>query len=113
MSKNDDRDQTEGEFLELDAPDGAREAENAVEIIRGWIGDGALFVSLNADAFDDRISEWGRVFGQLAHHVARSAALTGPTSESEALQAIRQAFEATLPQNQPTMSGSIRARVRH
>ncbi|MGQ0457634.1 MAG: DUF5076 domain-containing protein [Hyphomicrobium sp.] len=99
--------------LELDAPEGIADADAAVEILRAWIGDGALLVSLNPDPFSDRISDWGRVLGQLAHHVARSAALAGHATQSEALQAIRAGFEATLPQNQPAMTGAVRGRTSH
>jgi hypothetical protein len=112
MSDIEDNDAIDA-LLELDAPDGVREASNAVEIVRGWIGDGSLLVSLNPDVFDDRIGEWGRVFGQLAHHVARSAALGGRMSEAEALAAIRQSFNGVLPLNQSTISGEVRGRVRH
>jgi hypothetical protein len=36
--------------IELDRPDGVEEAESAVEVLRAWIGDGALLVSLNEEA---------------------------------------------------------------
>jgi hypothetical protein len=99
--------------VELDIPDGVASAREAVEIIRAWIADGALMVSLSPDAFGDRTADWGRVLGQVAHHVARSAALTGHMSDSEALRAVRSGFESALPQNQPTMSGAIRGRTNH
>ncbi len=99
--------------IELDVPDGVAEADDAVEILRTWIGDGALLVTLNADAFADGVEDWGRVFGQVAHHVARAAALSGHMTEHEALQAIRSGFEATLPRSQPAMSGHMRGRTSH
>ena len=38
-------------LLELDIPDGVPEAEEAVELIRAWVADGALVVTLNGEAF--------------------------------------------------------------
>ena len=102
-----------GEHSELDIPDGVAESKEAVEIMRGWIGDGALHLSLNADAFGGHIVDWGRVLGQIAHHVARASALNGELQQHEALQAIRAGFEATLPERQPAMSGAVRGRTSH
>lgn len=103
----------EGPALELDIPEGVSEAEQAVELIRAWVADGTLLVGLNSDAFGDRLSEWGRLLGQIAHHIGRASALQGHGSEHEALQAIRQGFEAMLPTHEPTLSGGIRGRTSH
>ncbi|MFN0218120.1 MAG: DUF5076 domain-containing protein [Hyphomicrobium sp.] len=111
--KDSEREAFEEAALELDVPEGVADAEAAVEMLRAWIADGALLVSLNPEAFEDQVGEWGRLLGQLAHHAARSAALAGHMSDSEALQAIRKGFEATLPQNQPAMSGAMRGRMSH
>lgn len=99
--------------IELDIPDGIVEADQAVELMRAWIGDGALMLSLNADAFGDRVIDWGRILGEIAHHIVRSAKLQGYMSEAEALQAVREGFDATMRANQPTMSGKVRGRVNH
>ncbi len=99
--------------IELELPDGVTEARQAVELVRAWVCDGALMVSLNAEAFDDRIENWGRLLGEIGQHVARAAALRGATAEHEALQAIRAGFDATIIQHQPAMSGKIRARTSH
>ena len=109
MSKKPDKDDP----VELDLPDGVVGAEQAVEILRTWIGDGAMMLSLNADAFGDRVIDWGRILGEIAHHVARSAKLQGHMSEAEALQAVHEGFDATMRANQPTMSGKVRGRVNH
>lgn len=99
--------------VELDMPDGVADADQAVELLRAWVADGALLVSLNADAFGDRAIDWGRMFGELAHHVARASKLNGHMDEHEALQAIRRGFDTTLSTAQPTMSGKVRGRVSH
>ncbi len=48
--------------IELEPPDGVEEAETAVEVLRAWIGDGALLVSLNSSAFGDHVEDWGRLW---------------------------------------------------
>ncbi len=101
------------EPIELDIPDGVGEADQAVELLRAWVADGAMMLSLNGDAFGDHIIDWGRVFGEISHHVARSAKLQGYMSEHEALQAVREGFEKAIRSAQPTMSGKVRGRVNH
>lgn len=99
--------------IELDIPDGVANATQAVELIRAWIADGGLMVSLNADAFGDRMADWGRLLAQVGHHLANAAALQGQMTEQDALKAIRQGFDAMLPVSEPTMSGKLRGRVTH
>ena len=109
MSKKSDK----RDPIELDIPDGVVEADQAVEVMRAWIGDGSMMLSLNADAFGDHLIDWGRILGEIAHHVARSAKMQGHMNETEALQAVREGFDATMRANQPTMSGKVRGRVNH
>lgn len=99
--------------VELDIPDAVPDARQAVEIMRTWIADGAMMLSLNSDAFGDRVVDWGRILGEIAHHVARAAKLNGQMDEHEALQAVRRGFDAAMQSSQPTMSGSVRGRVNH
>ena len=99
--------------IELDIPDGVAASREAVELLRAWIADGSMMLSLNADAFGDRVGDWGRLLGEIAHHVARSAHLQGHMKEHEALQALHQGFDAIMSTNQPTMSGKVRGRVNH
>lgn len=99
--------------VELVVPDGVLDATQAVEVMRTWIADGAMMLSLNNDAFGDRVTDWGRILGEIAHHVARSAKLNGHMNEHEALQAVRQGFDAAMLSSQPTMTGKVRGRVNH
>jgi hypothetical protein len=98
---------------ELDIPDGVPEAEQAVELIRAWVADGALMVTLNGEALGDRLQDWGRLLAQIGHHVARASSLNGQMKEHESLAAIRRGFDAMLPINEPTLSGKVRRRVTH
>jgi hypothetical protein len=101
------------EPVELDIPDGVGNSDQAVEMLRAWIGDGALLLSLNADALGDRVVEWGRMLGEIAHHIARSAKLNGHMSDDQALQAIRAGFDAAMRSPQPTLSGKVRRPPSH
>lgn len=106
------------EPYELDIPEGVVEAEQSVELIRAWVSDGALRVSLNADAFGDRVGDWGRLLAEIADHIGRAAALQGYMSHGEAEAAVRQAFSATgviQPGESATRTseGRIAGRQRH
>jgi hypothetical protein len=104
-------------LVELDIPDGVAAADQSVELIRAWIADGALMVSLNADAFGDHVSDWGRLLSEVAEHIAKAAALQGYMSEGEAEAAVRQTFSASalVQPGQPrtrTSEGKLR-RTKH
>ena len=64
-------------LLELDIPDGVPEAEEAVELIRAWVADGALVVTLNGEAFGDGLQDWGRLLAEIGRHIARASSLNG------------------------------------
>lgn len=113
MTRDDITELDDNDLIELDVPEDAENAERAMEVLRAFIADGQLFVSLDSEAFEDRDAEWGRLLGHIAHHIARAAHLQGFSHESEALGAIRDAFNATIPLNQPTMSGSVKGRATH
>ena len=99
--------------LELEPPDGVEEAENAVEVLRAWIGDGALLVSLNSSAFGDHVEDWGRLLAEVGHHVAKSAALNGYMEEHEAQAALREAFTASFETTAESTLGRLKGRTEH
>lgn len=99
--------------IELAIPEEAESAAQAIEVIRAFVADGSLFVSLDSEVFEARGEEWGRLLGQIAHHIARAARLQGQADEGEMLGQIRRAFEAAIPAAQPTMSGAIKGRSTH
>ncbi|HMN37807.1 MAG TPA: DUF5076 domain-containing protein [Hyphomicrobium sp.] len=98
--------------VELDVPEGIEEAEQSVELVRAWIADGALMVSLNADAFGERVSDWGRLLSEITEHVAKATALQGYMSEAEAEAAIRQTYTASgLVQGSQSRTRSAEGRI--
>ena len=105
--------QREDHLLELEIPDGVPDAEQAVELIRAWVADGALVVTLNGEAFGDGLQDWGRLLAQISYHVARASSLDGQMTERESLSAIRKGFDAMVSVSEPTLSGKVRNRVTH
>ncbi|MGL4395019.1 MAG: DUF5076 domain-containing protein [Hyphomicrobium sp.] len=106
------------DLLELDIPEGVSEAELSVELVRAWIADGALRVTLNADAFGDHVADWGRMLGEIAEHIAKASALQGFMSEREATVVLREAFNAAASgvptEGQArTAEGKMPGRTRH
>jgi hypothetical protein len=99
--------------IELDPPDGIEEAETAVEVLRAWIGDGALLVSLNSSAFADHVEDWGRLLAEIGHHVAKAAALNGYMQEDDARAALREAFASSFETASPNMSGKLKKQTEH
>lgn len=100
-------------LLELDPPDGVEEAESAVEVLRAWIGDGALLVSLNASAFGDQVEDWGRLLAELGHHVANAAVLNGFMDEGEAKASLRDAFTTSFDADTGETRGRIKGQTKH
>ena len=98
---------------ELDRPDGVEEAESAVEVLRAWIGDGALLVSLNSSAFADQVGDWGRLLAEIGHHVAKAAALNSYMREEAAQAALREAFVANFETTPGPTSGKLRGQIKH
>ena len=100
-------------LLELDVPDGLGDAAQAVEVVRAWVADGNLLVSLNGEAFGDRLEEWGRLLAQIGQHVANAATMNGRVSNTDPMTAIRQGFDAALAATDAPFAGKVRGRVRH
>lgn len=98
---------------ELDLPDGVAEAEDALEVLRAWVGDGALHVIFDPECFRHDVSEWGRMLSDVAHHIANAVELDGQMDKMDALAVIRQAFEAGISSESVTMSGRIKGRTEH
>jgi hypothetical protein len=99
--------------VELDPPDGVDQSETAVEVLRAWIGDGALLVSLNSSAFGDNVADWGRLLAEIGHHVAKATALNGYMQEDEAQAALREAFTGSFEASSPSMSGQLKGQTKH
>ncbi len=77
---------------ELQIPPAASADAGSVEVLRAWVADEGLHVSMR-QAFDDP-GTWGVLLVDLARHAARAMAAEKVCTEAEALRAIREIFDA-------------------
>ena len=107
----------DNEFIEpeeLELPDGVHDAEMALEVLRAWIADGGLHVIFNPETFSHDVSEWGRLLGDVAQHIAHAVELDGQVGREDALAAMLDAFQRSIGRPDPdTMTGRIKGRVEH
>lgn len=111
-----DHDRNEPDDLqELELPDGVLDAKSSTEIMRVWVADGGLHVIFHADTFAHDVSEWGRMLGDIAHHVADAIELDGQMSREQALRAVADAFAqaASETEQSQSRSGRIKGRTSH
>lgn len=90
---------------ELAIPFAAHEAEQASEVLRAWIIDNGLHVSLQR-GFDDP-AVWGVLLTDIARHVARIFETENVCSQEEALEKIKEALDAEW--DGPTDAGTTSA----
>jgi hypothetical protein len=100
-------------IFELDVPEALKVADRAQEVCRAFVADGALHVALESGAFGSSTSEWGRLLGEIARHIAKSSALNGLADESRALAEIERGFAQAVSEAAPGISGTVVARTRH
>jgi len=108
-------DDEDDDFLEeLDLPDGVHDADEAVEVIRAWVADGALHVVFDPETFRGDVSEWGRLLSDIAHHIAHAVELDGQMTRSEAIDKIQKAFALGMDSSDAvTLQGRIKGRTEH
>lgn len=76
----------------MPVPPAAQVDPEASELLRAWIVQNGLHVSLKP-GFDDP-SVWGILLVDLARHAARAYAAEGKHTEASALRSIRHMFDA-------------------
>lgn len=78
---------------ELTIPPAAMSDQDSIEIARIWAANNAQHVTLAAGLWEDPFG-WGIMLVDLARHVARSYGQLNQMSAEEALQRIREGFDA-------------------
>ncbi len=76
---------------ELPAPEQAETAEQATEVIRGWIIDDALHCSLSPKAFEAP-ADWGRFLADVLELLSNAIADETGTDRAEILSTIKKVF---------------------
>lgn len=98
---------------ELELPDGVVGADEAVEVLRAWVADGALHVIFDPETFRDDVSEWGRLLADVAQHVANAVEMDGQMNRAEAISLIQDAFELNMHTSDANLAGRIKGRTEH
>lgn len=80
---------------ELEIPDGVVGDAKAFELVRAWVADGELHVSLQMGGWDDPAA-WGTVLADLARHVARFYEAQKRLDPEETMERVRSAMDAEL-----------------
>src|SRR5258708_37653753 len=83
---------------ELMLPPDAETAQQAVEVLRGWIIDGQPQYSLFPTVWKDDLSSWGRFLADTAKHVANAIAEATGDEPEAILQQIVAGFTAEITQ---------------
>jgi hypothetical protein len=72
----------------LPHPPGAERDENSLEMLRGWVVDGELQVSLAAWVWQEEPAQWGRLLAESACHLADAIAAETGRSRAEIYRAV-------------------------
>lgn len=95
---------------ELMRPPDAATAEQAVEILRGWIIDGHPQYSLFPTVWKDDLPSWGRFLADTANHLANAIAENTDRGRQQVLAAIVTAFIQELTDATGTHEGQFHDR---
>lgn len=94
---------------ELTIPPAAQRDPEAVEIIRGWVAEGAQWVSLNSDLFENRKFKeewaWGIFLADTIRHLGNSISLRSGKEQSEIVEAIKIALLEEIQNPSSTARG--------
>lgn len=80
---------------QLAIPSGAKADPKSFELIRAWVADGELLVSLEMGGWDDP-EAWGVVLADVARHVAHFFHQKKNLHPAETMSRLVEAFEAEL-----------------
>lgn len=95
---------------ELPLPEAAKRDTRSVEMVRGWIAEGDLFIVLNIGFWEhqdrgiDEGEAWGMFMADMARHIANAHEEEFGREPSKMLDIIRSAFEREI--GKPTSSHS-------
>ncbi|MFI5001823.1 MAG: DUF5076 domain-containing protein [Reyranellales bacterium] len=91
---------------QLVIPDPAQKDPKSLEVVRAWIADGGLHVSLRPDVWSD-VGTWGILLADLARHVANSFEQQKGLDRATTLKRIKALVDAELSSPTDEPSGRI------
>ena len=91
---------------ELPHPPEAESDEDSIEMIRGWIINGELQVSLSAWVWEDEPKQWGRLLADTVAHLSDAIAEQTGNSRDDIYDQISNCLQHYL-QNQRELEGEF------
>ena len=91
---------------QLAIPPGAAEDPKAFELVRAWVAQGDLHVSLQMGGWDDPTA-WGVVLADLVRHVARFYADHKHLNTEQTIARVRGALDAELDEEDDSPEGGL------
>jgi hypothetical protein len=80
---------------QLEIPAGVAGDPKAFELVRAWVAEGELHVSLQMGGWDDPAA-WGTVLADMARHVARFYEEKKGLDPEQTMERVRDAMDAEL-----------------
>ncbi len=93
----------------LSPPDDALEAEVAVEVLRGWVINGDLQVSLAFEAFGNNPEVWGQLLAESAAHIADAMSAENYGDRDQIYSRLQESLIQHLKNQEPGLHGQVRA----
>ena len=93
----------------LAPPDDAIDNDKATEVLRGWVVDEDLQVSLAFEAFGNSPELWGQLLAETAVHVADAMSAEGYGDKQTLFAKLRASLLANLDQPYAGLHGTVRA----
>jgi hypothetical protein len=95
----------------LPPPDDAIDNNKATEVLRGWVVDEDLQVSLAFEAFGNNPELWGQLLAETAVHIADAMSAEGYGDKQSIFTKLRASLLANLDQPYAGLHGTVRSPV--
>lgn len=95
----------------LPLPPDVVSAHQAVEVLRGWIVDGALQVCIAHKTLGDRPEVWGQLLAEAVTHIADALSKSGSIERDRALSTVRASLLHHLESPASELSGEIQSPI--
>jgi len=92
----------------LPPPDDAIDHDQAIEVLRGWVVDGDLQVSLAFEAFGNSPELWGQLLAETAVHIADAMSAEGYGDRTTLFAKLRSSLLTNLERPYPGLHGTVR-----
>jgi hypothetical protein len=92
----------------LPPPEDTIDHDQAIELLRGWIVDGDLQVSLAFEAFGNQPEIWGQLLAETAVHIAAAMSAEGYGDRSLLFAKLKASLLANIESPHPGLHGTVR-----